>query len=395
MYDVISPEVASLVSLVLLGLLLVGMLMVVGWFLPRQRRAVSAQTETLARELAELRGELRSIAVSQDSSHASAQSTVNARLDRIDARLGQAGLSLTELSSMKPLVDRMDLRLGQVALLQREVGAVRQEVSSGLAGLAEGDNGLRALREGVDALRDEVHKSSVEVVDLLRPQLDWRIDTTRRLQRLTRDTTNEVQALLQLRDLYPTALPLPALGGWALQGQSMVRILQSVAGMAETPLMVECGSGASTIWVGALLRSRGAGRLISLEHDEHFYDESRRMVADHGLEEFVDVRLAPLQPLSLDGRDYQWYAVEALHDVDGINIVLVDGPPQATGKEARYPAIPVLMDKLADRAEIFVDDADRPDESVTIDRWLSNPSLRRPVQSATRMAHIVHDRSAV
>ncbi|KUG54790.1 hypothetical protein AVL62_16235, partial [Serinicoccus chungangensis] len=255
----------------------------------------------------------------------------------------------------------------------------------------EGEDGLRSMRGRVDELCAQVKGSSAQIVDLLTPQADWRIDTTRRLQRLTRDTTNEVQAVMQLHDLYPTTIPLPTLGGWALQAKSMVRILQAVAVTKNDPLVVECGSGASTVWIGALLRERGGGKLISLEHDERFYDETRQMVVDHGLEQFVEVRLAPLRPLSLEGRDFEWYAIEALEDVEGINFVLVDGPPQATGKEARYPAMPVLLGKLARHAEIFVDDAERPDESAIIDRWLADFKLTLSVQPATRMAHILYD----
>ena len=67
-------------------------------------------------------------------------------------------------------------------------------------------------------------------------------------------------------------------------------------------------------------------------------------------------------------------------DPDQLSSILrdiVDGPPAGQNPGARYPALPLLMDRLADRATIFVDDADRPGESEVIKAWLNLPGISR------------------
>jgi hypothetical protein len=54
-----------------------------------------------------------------------------------------------------------------------------------------------------------------------------------------------------------------------------------------------------------------------------------------------------------------------------IELLVVDGPPayaQGHGL-ARYPALPVLHDRLAPSATIILDDAERPGEREIIRRW--------------------------
>jgi hypothetical protein len=50
--------------------------------------------------------------------------------------------------------------------------------------------------------------------------------------------------------------------------------------------------------------------------------------------------------------------------------VLVDGPPAITGKCARYPAMPIVLQYLArHRLDVVVDDYRRRDEFEIVDRW--------------------------
>ncbi|MGI9528709.1 MAG: hypothetical protein ACR2NG_03285 [Acidimicrobiia bacterium] len=50
--------------------------------------------------------------------------------------------------------------------------------------------------------------------------------------------------------------------------------------------------------------------------------------------------------------------------------MIVDGPPGTTGPLARYPAVPILFDRLSPSALIFLDDAYREDEQESVRRWL-------------------------
>ena len=48
---------------------------------------------------------------------------------------------------------------------------------------------------------------------------------------------------------------------------------------------------------------------------------------------------------------------------------MIDGPPYSIGRLARYPAGPMLFDKLTDGGTVFLDDADRVEETEICDRW--------------------------
>jgi hypothetical protein len=84
----------------------------------------------------------------------------------------------------------------------------------------------------------------------------------------------------------------------------------------------------------------------------------------------AEVRDAPLRPVVLDGRSFPWYDTEAVADVRAVDLLLIDGPPEKTGPDARYPAMRVLEDRLADAATVVFDDANRHDEQQALRRWV-------------------------
>jgi len=134
-------------------------------------------------------------------------------------------------------------------------------------------------------------------------------------------------------------------------------------------LVVECGSGTSTIWIAAALKQLGSGRVVSLEHLEEYAERTREALSKQGLLGFAEVRHAPLAEISVDDRASQWYDPAFVADLAGVDLLLVDGPPKSVGENARHPAVPVLADKLVPGAIIVVDDTDRPAEIESIERW--------------------------
>lgn len=215
-----------------------------------------------------------------------------------------------------------------------------------------------------------------------------------------------------------TTPPLPAVGGWAIEPSGLLAVVHAVQ-TRRPQLVVECGSGTSTVWLGRVLAEQG-GRLISLEHDEGWATHARAMLAEHGVAEgvgqTVEIRVVPLVDVDVmwpadspaeggalpevgenapgDGEaaspaspPLRWYDPAALGDLTGIDLLLVDGPPKATGPHARYPALPLLADRLAVDAVIFADDVERPDEAATVDAWCAQwPQLRRGTAPSRRMA---------
>ena len=185
-----------------------------------------------------------------------------------------------------------------------------------------------------------------------------------------------LQAELQLRDMLavsysskPEAAITPLNPDWQLSSQAIREVVRHVL-LDQPKVVVECGSGASTMWIGRALRRLGDGRLISLEDSADWFAIVNGLLQQEGLSS-VEVRHAPLEPIKVAGHEQPWYSASALADIDEIDLLLVDGPPGRTSKLARYPAVPALRDKLRPGATIMLDDCNRRDEKQTLQKWLA------------------------
>jgi predicted O-methyltransferase YrrM len=306
-----------------------------------------------------------------------------------------AGIDETTRSAARQAADAQELALRafrDVSATQKELGElltpfistseklsrhILREVLSchaKLLPLATSVEERAALRSDLSAVQKNISKKMdseiAALTKFMRSDKSLRTLAYRALGRMQYETVQEMEALAQLRQLFDTSQPTPLLGGFAMQPVSMLALVQEVIARKPT-LMVECGSGTSTLWIARALARNGVGRLVSLEHKEEFFEKTSSVLKQHGLERWVDLRLAPLQELDINGEPFQWYDHAAVSDLQGIDILSVDGPPGFIGPLARYPALPVLREKLASDALILVDDADREDEQALMERWKS------------------------
>jgi predicted O-methyltransferase YrrM len=197
----------------------------------------------------------------------------------------------------------------------------------------------------------------------------------------------QFEATQMLRTLLRPQGVLPYSRHWAASPDLLLSFVQAIQGKPGATV-VECGSGLSTVWMGLALRAMGTGRGVALEHEQEFRDKTLDAVERHGLEDWVEVRLAPLVPVTIGKDTFSWYTTDALADVRSIDVLLVDGPPALTGPLARYPAVPVLMDRLVDGARILLDDTIRPEERAASDRWLEEfPRLSRELLPHEKGCH--------
>jgi predicted O-methyltransferase YrrM len=157
---------------------------------------------------------------------------------------------------------------------------------------------------------------------------------------------------------------------WALRTEGL-RLIEALVAEGRTDV-VECGSGASTVTIARALRALGRGHVHALEHDARWAATTRNALAEGDLEAFATVIDAPLR----DG----WYDAAALDRLpdDGIELLLVDGPPanEPGIERSRYPALPTLAERLAPAAIVVLDDADRDGEHWVLERWLAEFPVR-------------------
>jgi predicted O-methyltransferase YrrM len=185
-----------------------------------------------------------------------------------------------------------------------------------------------------------------------------------------KQTYRQVEAIQNLNAMLPTSDVLPATRGWA-GSPDLILVLVDQVITRRPSLIVECGSGASTLWLALALRRFGIdGRIVSLDHDPVFADKTRGFLVRHGVSDLVEVRDAPLEDFTLGEGTYSWYARRAWEDLAGIDLLFVDGPPAATGDKARYPALPLLREALKPTATVALDDLVVPDMQETLRLWL-------------------------
>ncbi len=161
---------------------------------------------------------------------------------------------------------------------------------------------------------------------------------------------------------------LPVTRGWAAS-PDFLQELTAHALDQKPKCVVECSSGTSTLVLARCMQINGAGKVYSLEHDPDYARNTRRQLELHGLADWATVIDAPLLAQTFGGREQPWYDYSRLPPGLPIDMVVIDGPPQATSDAARYPAGPILFPRVTPGAAIFLDDAKRPGEQTALQRW--------------------------
>ena len=181
------------------------------------------------------------------------------------------------------------------------------------------------------------------------------------------NVTQQHQATRWLERDLAVDRPLPPMRGWAASPDFLLALTGFVA-EHRPRVIVECGSGVSTLVLARTCQRVGQGHVYSLDHSPDFAARTAATLRDWGLADFATVIPAPLSDRMIGGGRYSWYGFESL-PVTAIDVLVVDGPPERVGKLARYPAGPVLLPMLAEDGVCFVDDADRPDETEMVRLW--------------------------
>jgi predicted O-methyltransferase YrrM len=223
------------------------------------------------------------------------------------------------------------------------------------------------LASRIGNLAGETNRT-LDTVRRVRADIEEKVE--KEIKKEIKQTFRQLEALQNLSAVLPASDLLPATRGWAASPDLLVMLVDLV--ISERPsLVVECGSGASTLWLALAMRQFEIdGRIIALDHDPVFGGKTRDLLARHDVRDLAEVRDAPLESFSLDGETYSWYARRAWEDLAGIDLLFVDGPPATTGHQARYPALPLLSGSLSPVATAVLDDLIVPDMQKVLRRWL-------------------------
>ncbi|HET9704626.1 MAG TPA: class I SAM-dependent methyltransferase [Vicinamibacterales bacterium] len=194
-------------------------------------------------------------------------------------------------------------------------------------------------------------------VEQVRKRLQAGLATRADLDRLYERVAAAVQIQGALNGL-PVVRPMP---GWALSSDAIVQILCDLQ-ERPNPVLVEFGSGQSTVIFAAWFRARGCGRFVSFEHDPAHAEAIGRQLEAAKLVAQVELNVIPLADrAAVDGlaasKSY------ALPDTfPGVDVALVDGPSYFFGESTRYHPLTWSIERLNPGGAAYLDDTIRPQE---------------------------------
>lgn len=193
---------------------------------------------------------------------------------------------------------------------------------------------------------------------------------------------NQISGLLQIQNAMNGKRILQPLRGWAISPDAMAWVLSDLQ-QRNAPVLIEFGSGQSTVILASCLQSGGVGRLFSVEHDENYLNIIKRQVEACGLLRQVEFFHAPIRAMN-DGRTDHSYDLTVLPDIK-IDLALVDGPPMQNGVFARLTPLRWAIQHLKPGGVIFLDDSARDAEQACLRKLLNeHPSLRSIPRTAEK-----------
>ena len=219
---------------------------------------------------------------------------------------------------------------------------------------------------------------------------------THRIDQSADNVIAQVEALLMLYAELNPGRGLPTTRHWAAS-PDFLRTIATHFHQHQPAVVLECSSGISTLVLAYCVRRQGAGHVYSLEHEAVYAQRTRDLLQSHDLNNWATVIHAELKPVTLGDWVGRWYDVARLPSPLVADLLVVDGPPESTGYLARYPAMPLLHAHLSKGATVFIDDANRLDEQITVGRWLdefSDLAAIDPVVTEKGCAVLVRSGSA-
>lgn len=163
-------------------------------------------------------------------------------------------------------------------------------------------------------------------------------------------------------------VPLPPMRRWAASPDVLVLYTRLINELKPTTI-VELGSGVSSIISGYVTEKNNHGQVIALDHDAAWGTITQQNIASHNLGHRSQVRVTSVKGQDYQGNTVQAYDVSPLEDLQSIDLLFVDGPPDKADLGARMPAFLELVDRIADGGAILFDDTIRENYRSNLKSW--------------------------
>ena len=207
------------------------------------------------------------------------------------------------------------------------------------------------------------------------------------------NAVKQVENTLALQNYFSTGDLPPNNYGWSIDTDLALYLTEKLENNTYD-LVIEFGSGNSTVLFAKILlkmmmKNREENtlpndtdlpkRILTFEHNKHYHEQTTAMLRQAELDDMVNLVYAPLVDYSYQDEDYLYYDCDAalanianLYETKTPNVlVLIDGPPADTGLNARFPALPKLLNHLSTATfDLILDDYNRSEEKVVAANWL-------------------------
>lgn len=174
-------------------------------------------------------------------------------------------------------------------------------------------------------------------------------------------------------------------GGWPADPDFILEMVKKVYD-SDYDLIIEFGSGNSTLFLAKtakILQTKDGNtkipKIISFDHLQEYFDKTKKLLKSDALSDEVELIHAPLETFyGMDNVEYPYYSCnqkfaqlkQNYANIKSKILVIVDGPPGNTCKNARYPALPVILSHFAPaNIDFILDDYMRHEEKEIGEKW--------------------------
>jgi hypothetical protein len=255
------------------------------------------------------------------------------------------------------------------------------------------------INEKLELQGAEQLKSTLDEVIKIKNGLNWRMDKGHL------NVVKQIESFIGLEASLNNGSTALEYHGWPISSDIALFLLNKIQ-QNNYDLIIEFGSGTSTVLFGRAVQGTKQmsdnlkelplksgreqnfkispaeydlpKRVLTFEHNKKYFDKTTQSIIQQGIQDVVEIVHAPLVDYTLGEEHYLYYSCEeSLKKIGSLFegrtakiLVLVDGPPAATGLLARLPAIPHLLNTLGKhQLDLVLDDFNREEEKNIAERW--------------------------
>ncbi len=179
---------------------------------------------------------------------------------------------------------------------------------------------------------------------------------------------HQVEAWMWIYTKYKPSFPLPPSRDFAASPDFLKWLLYIIE-ERKPQVVLEAGSGLSTIILADYYTQNNMPVThFALENNEAFRKQTQSWIKNDN----VHILYAPLKKYQLqNSKKISWYDLYEIEkrDIKNIDLLIIDGPHALKEKEVRYPALPLLHNRLSKTTAILADDTKRPEDRAIMEAW--------------------------